>query len=187
MGIPMGLQYSITAIGSVILQTSVNNLGSDVVASVAAGSKISAFLCCPFDALGSTMAVYAGQNVGARKLERISQGIKSSIINSGATALDCTGAAKNESGEGCMKSWWDITESDIDACTDATDWCRANYEYFRGGGFSSHFKTQAEMPVTMLRVNIVEGVGPVIQIAEGKTAVLEDEVHNTLDVRTDRS
>lgn len=109
------------------------------------------------------------------------------LINSGATALDCTGAAKNESGEGCMKSWWDMTESDIDACTDATDWCRANYEYFRGGGFSSHFKTQAEMPVTMLRVNIVEGVGPVIQIAEGKTAVLEDEVHNTLDVRTDRT
>ena len=87
MGIPMGLQYSITAIGSVILQTSVNNLGSDVVASVAAGSKISAFLCCPFDALGSTMAVYAGQNVGARKLERISQGIKSSIIIGSAYSI----------------------------------------------------------------------------------------------------
>lgn len=80
IGIPMGLQYSITAIGSVILQTAVNNLGSVVVASVTAASKISMFLCCPFDALGSTMAVYAGQNVGARKLDRISQGIKSSII-----------------------------------------------------------------------------------------------------------
>jgi putative MATE family efflux protein len=80
IGIPMGLQYSITAIGSVILQTAVNNLGSAVVASVAAASKISAFLCCPFDALGSTMATYAGQNVGARKLDRISKGIKSSII-----------------------------------------------------------------------------------------------------------
>ena len=67
-------------IGSVILQTAVNNLGSVVVASVTAASKISMFLCCPFDALGSTMAVYAGQNVGARKLDRISQGIKSSII-----------------------------------------------------------------------------------------------------------
>lgn len=109
------------------------------------------------------------------------------LINSGATALDCTGASKNENGEGCMKSWWDMTESDINACTDATDWCRANYEYFRGGGFSSHFKTQAEMPITMLRVNIVEGVGPVIQIAEGQTVVLEDDVHNTLDVRTDRT
>ena len=80
MGIPMGLQYSITAIGSVILQTSVNNLGSAVVASVTAASKISAFLCCPFDALGSTMATYAGQNVGARKLDRINKGIKSSLI-----------------------------------------------------------------------------------------------------------
>ena len=80
IGIPMGLQYSITAIGSVILQTSVNHLGSAVVAAVAAASKISAFLCCPFDALGSTMATYAGQNVGARKLDRISKGIKSSLI-----------------------------------------------------------------------------------------------------------
>ena len=79
MGIPMGLQYSITAIGSVILQTAVNGLGSLVVATVTAGSKISMFLSCPFDALGSTMATYAGQNVGAKKLERVSEGIKSSL------------------------------------------------------------------------------------------------------------
>ena len=71
MGIPMGLQYSITAIGSVILQTAVNSLGSMAVAAVTAGSKISMFFCCPFDALGSTMATYGGQNVGARKLDRI--------------------------------------------------------------------------------------------------------------------
>lgn len=80
MGIPMGLQYSITAIGSVILQTAVNGLGSLVVAAVTAGSKISMFLCCPFDALGSTMATYAGQNVGAKKLDRISEGLKASTI-----------------------------------------------------------------------------------------------------------
>lgn len=80
MGIPMGLQYSITAIGSVILQTAVNGLGSAVVASVTAASKIGGFFCCPFDALGSTMATYAGQNVGAQKLDRISKGIKSSTI-----------------------------------------------------------------------------------------------------------
>lgn len=80
MGIPMGLQYSITAIGSVILQTAVNSLGSAVVASVTAGSKIGQFFCCPFDALGSTMATYAGHNVGAEKLDRISDGIKSSTI-----------------------------------------------------------------------------------------------------------
>ena len=80
IGIPMGLQYSITAIGSVILQAAVNGLGSIVVASVSSASKIITFLCCPFDALGSTMATYAGQNSGARKPERISEGLKASII-----------------------------------------------------------------------------------------------------------
>ncbi len=102
------------------------------------------------------------------------------LINSGATALDCTGAA-----DGKMKPFWEMTEENIDACLKATDWCRANYQYFRGGGFSSHFKTQAEMPVTMLRLNIVEGVGPCLQIAEGVTATLPDEVHQPLDQRTD--
>ena len=80
MGIPMGLQYSITAIGSVILQASVNTLGSMAVAAVAAGSKVTLFFCCPFDALGGTMATYAGQNVGAGKLDRIKAGLKSSSI-----------------------------------------------------------------------------------------------------------
>lgn len=80
MGIPMGLQYSITAIGSVILQTSVNSLGSIAVASVTAGSKISMFFCCPFDAMGATMATYGGQNVGAKKIDRIDKGIKSCIV-----------------------------------------------------------------------------------------------------------
>ena len=76
MGIPMGLQYSITAIGSVILQTAVNSLGSLAVASVTAGSKISMLFCCPFDAMGSTMATYSGQNRGAGKLHRVTQGLK---------------------------------------------------------------------------------------------------------------
>lgn len=80
MGIPMGLQYSITAIGSVILQSAVNTLGSDAVAAVTAAGKIGAFLACPFDAMGSTMATYGGQNVGAGKLERIWQGMKSCIL-----------------------------------------------------------------------------------------------------------
>ncbi len=102
------------------------------------------------------------------------------LLNSGATALDGTGAA-----EGKMKPFWEMTEADIKACLAATDWCRANYQYFRGGGFSSHFKTQAEMPVTMLRLNIVEGVGLVMQIAEGTTSTLPDAVHDTLDKRTD--
>ncbi|MDR2940345.1 MAG: L-fucose isomerase [Clostridiales bacterium] len=109
------------------------------------------------------------------------------LINSGATALDGTGASKDENGNACMKPWWDMKGSDIKACLEATDWCRANFEYFRGGGFSSHFRNVGEMPVTMLRVNIVEGIGPVLQIAEGYTVVLEDEMHNILDVRTDKT
>lgn len=109
------------------------------------------------------------------------------LINSGATALDGTGASKNEKGEGCMKEWWNMTDADIKACLAATDWNRANYEYFRGGGFSSHFKTEAEMPITMIRMNLVEGVGPTLQIAEGYTAVLDPEVHKIIDLRTDRT
>jgi L-fucose isomerase len=84
-----------------------------------------------------------------------------------------------------MKPFWDMTDEDVAACLENTDWCRADYEYFRGGGFSSHFRCSAEMPVTMLRLNIVEGVGPVLQIAEGHTANLPDSVHNTIDKRTD--
>jgi L-fucose isomerase len=109
------------------------------------------------------------------------------LINSGATALDGTGAAKNANGEGCMKPFWEMTQADIDACLEATDWCRANYEYFRGGGFSSHFRCKAEMPVTMLRVNMIDGIGPVMQIAEGYTADLPDAAHTPIDLRTDRT
>lgn len=80
MGIPMGLQYSITAIGSVVLQTAVNALGSMAVAAVSTGSKVSMFFCCPFDALGGTMATYAGQNVGAKKLDRVKEGLKAASL-----------------------------------------------------------------------------------------------------------
>ena len=109
------------------------------------------------------------------------------LINSGATALDGCGAAKNQEGQGCMKPFWEMSDEDVSACLNATDWCRANYEYFRGGGFSSHFRCHAEMPVTMLRVNVADGAGPVIQIAEGWTADLPDEIHNIIDKRTDPS
>lgn len=80
MGLPMGLQYSITAIGSVILQSAVNGIGSDAVATVTAGGKLSMFLMCPFDAMGATMATYGGQNVGAGKLNRVGKGLKSCTI-----------------------------------------------------------------------------------------------------------
>ena len=102
------------------------------------------------------------------------------LLNSGATALDATGGA-----EGKMKPFWEMTETDIKACLNATDWCRANYEYFRGGGFSSHSKSQAEMPVTMLRANVVDGIGLTLQIAEGYTVKLPQEMHAKLDQRTD--
>lgn len=80
MGIPMGLQYSVTAIGSVILQSAVNSLGTSAVAAITAGSKVSMFFCCPYDALGSTMATYSGQNIGAGKIDRIGKGLKAALF-----------------------------------------------------------------------------------------------------------
>ncbi|MDO5022548.1 MAG: L-fucose isomerase [Eubacteriales bacterium] len=109
------------------------------------------------------------------------------LINSGATCLDATGAAKDENGNGVMKEFWNMSQKDIDACLKATDWCRADYQYFRGGGFSSHFKTSAQMPLTMIRLNLIKGVGPVIQIVEGYSVELQDDVHKALDDRTDKT
>lgn len=109
------------------------------------------------------------------------------LINSGASCLDGCAGAKDSEGHGCMKEWWNMTGEDIKACLEGTDWCRANYEYFRGGGFSSHFRTGAEMPLTMIRCNVVEGVGPTLQVIEGYTCVLEEDVHKILDERTDRT
>ena len=107
------------------------------------------------------------------------------LINSGAAALDGTAMAKNANGEAVMKPWWEMTDKDISECLKATDWCQANLGYFRGGGFSSHFKTEAEMPVTMLRINVIDGLGPVLQIAEGYTVTVPDRVQDILWERTD--
>jgi L-fucose isomerase len=106
------------------------------------------------------------------------------LINSGSTTLDATGKQK-QGGQSIMKPFWEITQADAQACLDATDWAPANLGYFRGGGYSSHFKTEGEMPVTMSRVNLVKGIGPVLQIAEGWTIDLPDDIHATLDERTD--
>ena len=106
------------------------------------------------------------------------------LINSGATALDATGVSVDEDGKHLMKPFWEMTEADIKGCLEATEWCRATTDDFRGGGFSSRFRTQYEMPVTMLRLNIIDGLGPVMQIAEGNTAVLEDAIHDPIDMRT---
>lgn len=107
------------------------------------------------------------------------------LINSGPTALDATAQQRNAAGEPVMKPFWDITSDEVALCLENTHFCPANREYFRGGGFSSQFKTAGEMPVTMSRLNLVKGLGPVLQIAEGYTVVLNDKVHNVLDRRTD--
>lgn len=129
----------------------------------------------------------ACERVTGKKPEGVAENGFIHLINSGATALDGCGASVDDNGSNCMKPYWKMTDKDIKACLNATDWCRANYEYFRGGGFSSHFRCRAEMPVTMLRVNVVDGIGPVLQLAEGYTVDLPDEIHNTIDVRTDRT
>ena len=90
----------------------------------------------------------------------------------------------DENGQPVMKKWWDVTDEDIQKMTDATVWCEAGFDNFRGGGFSSHFVTRAEMPATMIRLNLVKGLGPVLQIAEGWTVHLPDEVTDTLMERT---
>ena len=106
------------------------------------------------------------------------------LINSGAASLDGTGKMKDADGKAVMKPFWEITSEDADACLDATKWCPADAGYFRGGGFSSAFETQAEMPITMVRMNLIEGLGPVLQIAEGYTTVLPDKVNEILQERT---
>ncbi|MBE6687121.1 MAG: L-fucose isomerase [Ruminococcaceae bacterium] len=107
------------------------------------------------------------------------------LINSGACCLDANGEAKDENGNGVMKKWWEVTEADQKAIMDNTTWNYADLGYFRGGGYSSRFVTKAEMPATMIRLNLVKGLGPVLQIAEGWTVNLPDEVTDKLWARTD--
>lgn len=107
------------------------------------------------------------------------------LINSGPTALDATAHQRDSKGSPALKPFWEITAEEVELHLKNTRFCAANREYFRGGGYSTQFKTAGEMPVTMSRVNLVKGLGPVLQIAEGYTAVLDDEVHQILDRRTD--
>jgi len=109
------------------------------------------------------------------------------LINSGATCLDATGEQTDAQGNPVMKPFWDITTQEVEKCLDATTWYPANQEYFRGGGYSSNFLTKGGMPVTMLRMNRVKGLGPVLQIAEGWTVDLPADVHKVLNDRTDKT
>jgi len=107
------------------------------------------------------------------------------LINSGAACLDASGKALDEAGNPVMKPWYEVTEKDQDAILAATTWNAADVGYFRGGGYSSRFCTEAEMPVTMIRLNLVQGLGPVLQIAEGWTIHLPEQVNDILWKRTD--
>lgn len=107
------------------------------------------------------------------------------LINSGATTLDATGAMHDGDGQPTIKTPWEMTEADAEACLQATSWMPADRDYFRGGGYSAHFVTRGGMPMTMMRLNLVDGLGPALQIAEGWTAELPQQVHDVLDRRTD--
>jgi L-fucose/D-arabinose isomerase len=108
------------------------------------------------------------------------------LINSGATTMDGTGKQRKD-GKSAMKPFWEITREEAGACLDATSWRYADLGYFRGGGYSSDFLTEGGMSVTMSRINLVKGLGPVLQLAEGSTCSLPDKVHEVLDKRTNET
>ncbi|MDE7397059.1 MAG: L-fucose isomerase [Muribaculum sp.] len=109
------------------------------------------------------------------------------LINSGATTLDATGAMTDADGNPTFKHPWEMTDADVEACLKATTWYPACADYFRGGGYSSNFLSKGGMPLTMMRVNLVKGLGPVIQIAEGWSVDLDPTTHKVLDQRTDKT
>jgi len=108
------------------------------------------------------------------------------LINSGPSALDGTGQQEVDS-EPVIKPWWDVTPEEADKCLEATEWCAGVTEYFRGGGWSTDFTTRGGMPITMFRLNLVAGLGPALQIAEGLVVELPEEVHDVLDARTNET
>ena len=108
------------------------------------------------------------------------------LINSGSATLDGSGCESID-GKPAMKPFWEISENEVKDCLNATTWYPANNGYFRGGGYSSKFVTKGGMPVTMCRLNLIKGIGPVLQIAEGETISLPENVHKILDERTDKS
>ena len=127
----------------------------------------------------------AVKRVTGKELTGLASGGMIHLINSGATTLDATGASIDETGKPCMKPCWEMTEQDAEACLRATNWLPADRDYFRGGGFSSNFLSKGGMPVTMSRLNLIKGLGPVLQIAEGWTADVDPEIFEVLNKRTD--
>jgi L-fucose isomerase len=125
------------------------------------------------------------QRVTGYTLEGAAAGGIIHLLNSGATTLDGTGRSRDADGNSVVKPFWEMTEADVEACLAATTFHPASREYFPGGGFSTRFVADGAMPVTMARVNLVKGLGPALQIAEGYTVSLPSEVHDVLDQRTD--
>ncbi len=126
----------------------------------------------------------AVKRVSGKKLTGLAENGIIHLLNSGSTTLDATAQQRDKDGNPVMKPFWDITSEEATHCLEHTRFCPADREYFRGGGFSSQFKTAGQMPVTMSRVNLVKGLGPVLQLAEGFTVDLEDEIHGILNERT---
>ena len=121
-----------------------------------------------------------GKNLSGKAAEGIVH-----LINSGSTTLDATAQQRDENGHPVMKPFWEISEEEARRCLEHTIWPPADRGYFRGGGFSSLFKTEGEMPLTMSRINLVKGVGPVLQVAEGWSIDLPEKIHSVLNERTD--
>jgi L-fucose isomerase len=128
----------------------------------------------------------AVERVTGHKLSGVAEEGIIHLINSGPSALDWTGRAL-QNGQPSVKPWWGMTDADVESCLAATEWCPSITEYFPGGGWSTDFLTMGGMPVTMCRVNLVGGLGPVLQIAEGWTVDLPEAVHKVLDERTNPS
>lgn len=128
----------------------------------------------------------AVERVTGKKLTGRAAGGMIHLINSGAAALDGSGAA-SQNGEPAMKPFWELTDAEAEACLKATTWFPADRGYFRGGGYSSCFLSKGGMPVTMSRLNLVKGLGPVLQIAEGWTVDLDPAIHSVLNKRTDKT
>lgn len=128
----------------------------------------------------------AVERVTGKKLTGLAANGIIHLINSGATTLDGTGR-QTSNGKPIMKPYWEINEKEVEECLKATTWYPADRDYFRGGGFSSNFLSRGGMPVTMSRLNLVKGLGPVLQIAEGWTVDINPEIHKTLNERTDKT
>ena len=122
-----------------------------------------------------------------KKLSGKAEGGFIHLINSGSSTLDATGRQSDAEGNPVMKPFWEISQEEAEECLKATTWHPAGREYMRGGGFSSKFYTKGDMPVTMCRLNLIKGQGPVLQIAEGWAVGVDEEIHNHIDWRTDPS